>query len=58
MTALSIEPVNKEIKSKRKFYRQWFHNILKRFDVLSNFPFTKREIMRDYYCKYGIYELP
>ena len=26
-----------------------FHNILRRFDVLSNFPFTTSETMRDYY---------
>ena len=28
-----------------------FHNILKRFDVLPSFLFTKRETMRDYYLQ-------
>ena len=27
----------------------YFHNILRVFDVLPNFPFTKNETMRDYY---------
>ena len=26
-----------------------FHNILRLFDVLTNFPFTTNETMRDYY---------
>ena len=30
------------------FYNH-FHNILRLFDVLPNFPFTKIETMRDYY---------
>ena len=28
-----------------------FHNILKLFDVLPNFPFTTSETMRDYYLQ-------
>ena len=28
-----------------------FHNILRRFDVLPNFPFTTSEMMRDYYLQ-------
>ena len=28
-----------------------FHNILRRFDVLPSFLFTKRETMRDYYLQ-------
>ena len=35
-----------------------FHNILRPFDVLLNFPFTTSEAMRNYYYKRGIYELP
>ena len=27
----------------------YFHNILRLFDVLTNFTFTKSEAMRDYY---------
>ena len=36
----------------------YFHNILRLFDVLTNFPFTKSETMCDYYSKHGICELP
>ena len=28
-----------------------FHNILRLFDVLPNFPFATREAMRDYYLQ-------
>ena len=30
-------------------FHNHFHNILRLFDVLSNFPFTTSETMRDYY---------
>ena len=32
--------VNKEIKSKRNFADNHFHNILRLFDVFLNFPFA------------------
>ena len=35
-----------------------FHNILRLFDVLPNFPFTASKTMCDYYLKQGISELP
>ena len=44
MTFLTNLAVNKDIKSKIQF-----HNILILFDVLSNFPSTTSETMRDYY---------
>ena len=28
-----------------------FHNILRLFDVLTNYPFTKSETLRDYYLE-------
>ena len=31
------------------FYYNFFHNILRLFDVLINFPFTSSEKIRDYY---------
>ena len=31
-----------------RFYCNQFHNILRLFDVLPNFPFTKSETMGDY----------
>ena len=34
--------------SKRKFTDNHFDDILRLFDVLSNFPFTKSEMKRDY----------
>ena len=40
--------VNKKIKSKRNFADNQFHNILRLFDVLPNFPFTTSETMGDY----------
>ena len=40
--ALATNPANPA-----KHYNH-FHNILRLFDVLSNFPFTKSETMRDY----------
>ena len=30
-------------------FHNHFHNILRLFDVLSNFPFTTSEMMREYY---------
>ena len=39
---------NKNIKGKTKFCNH-FHNILRLFDVLPSFPFTKSETMGDYY---------
>ena len=35
-----------------------FHNILRLFDVLPNFPFTTSETMGYESYKHGIYELP
>ena len=35
-----------------------FHNILRLFDVLPNFPFTASETMVVITYKHGIYELP
>ena len=37
-----------------RLYFNHFHNILRLFDVLPNFPFTTSETMRDYYFKYGM----
>ena len=34
---------------KEKFSYNHFHNILRLFDVLTSFPFTTSETMRDYY---------
>ena len=36
-------------KNKKEMSCNHFHNILRLFDVLPNFPFTTSEIMRDYY---------
>ena len=41
--------VNKTYKAKENFSDNHFHNILRLFDVLPNFPFTTSETMRDYY---------
>ena len=46
---LAIGAVNKDIKRKENFADNRFHNILRLFDVLSNFPFTTSETMGDYY---------
>ena len=35
-----------------------FHNTLRLFDVLPNFPFTTSETMQIIAYKHGIYELP
>ena len=50
--------VNKDIKSKRKFSRSHFYNILRLFDILPIFfsPQVKRFPIITY--KYGIYEFP
>ena len=49
MTVLANLAVNKDIKSKRKFVDNYFHNILRLFDILLNFRFTTSETMGDYY---------
>ena len=52
MTVLTNLTVNKNIKSKKKEKKiadNQFHNILRLFDVLLNFPFTTSETMGDYY---------
>ena len=36
-------------KAKENFADNPFHNIVRLFDVLPNFPFTTSETMRDYY---------
>ena len=41
--------VNKDKKAKVNCTDNDFHNILRLFDVLPNFPFTISETMRDYY---------
>ena len=41
--------VNKTYKAKENFSDNHFHNILRLFDVLPNFPFTASETMRDFY---------
>ena len=44
--------VNKDIKSKKnKFENNHFHNVLRLFDVLPNFPIITSETMHDYYLK-------
>ena len=40
--------VNKDEKSKGNFADNHFHNILRLFNVLSRFTFTKSETKRDY----------
>ena len=49
MTVLLNLAVNKDLKSKSKFADNYFHNILRLFDVLTNLPFTRSETIRDYY---------
>ena len=34
---------------KENFADNHFYNVLRHFDVLTNFPFTTSETMRDYY---------
>ena len=46
--SLIIGAANKDIKTKRKFCN-YFHNILRFFDVLPNFPFPGSETMPNYY---------
>ena len=46
---LTIGAVNKDIKSKRTFADNHFHNILRLFDVLPTSLFITGETMRDYY---------
>ena len=41
--------VNKEIQAKENFADHHFHSILRFFDILQSFPFTKSETMDDYY---------
>ena len=41
--------VNEDLGKKKKFADNIFHNILRHFDILPNFPFTASETMRDYY---------
>ena len=41
MTVFNIGSVNKDIKTRRNFADNHFHNILRLFDVLPNFLFTK-----------------
>ena len=51
----SINPI-KYLNVYADSYNQ-FHNILRLFDVLPNFPFSTSETMCDYTHKHGIYEL-
>ena len=45
------------VNAERYIYNQ-FYNILRLFDILSNFPFTKSETIAIITYKHGIYELP
>ena len=47
MTIVTKYPISKGIK--KAITWSYFHNISRLFDVLSNFPFTASETMRDYY---------
>ena len=49
MTVLTNVAVHKNIKSKGKFCRNYFDNILRLFDILLNFFSTTSETMRYYY---------
>ena len=51
---LTTGAVNKDIKSKRKFWKQSFCNSLGLFDVLPNFLFATSAFISN---KHGIYEL-
>ena len=35
----------------------YFHNILRRFDVSKNFPFTTSETMRDYFSRSALFNM-
>ena len=41
---VTIGAVNKPIKRKANFEENHFHNILRLFDVLTNFPFTAHTV--------------
>ena len=43
--------VNKDIQAKQNFADHHFHSILRFFDILQSFPFTKSETMGDYYLE-------
>ena len=47
--ALTNLATNKDLKSKENFADNHFHNILRLFHILPNFPFTTSESIRDYY---------
>ena len=49
MTVLTNLVVNKYVKAKENIADNQFHNILRRFDVLPNFPFTTSETIGDCY---------
>ena len=49
-----MELLIKTEKGKEHFSDNHFHNFLGLFNVLTSFPFTTSETMRDYY----LYELP
>ena len=49
MTVLTNLVINENIKSKRNLADNQFHNILRLFDVLPNFPFTTSETVSYYY---------
>ena len=51
MIFLTSLAVNKEIKFKRNFEDNLFHNIFRLFDVLPSFLSTKSETMRNYYLQ-------
>ena len=55
-TMLRFQMLFKMIEEKQKFrIFAWsynpFHNILRLFDILTNFPFTSSETMGDYYLQ-------
>ena len=50
--SLKVLITYKKINTNMKTYNH-FHNILRIFDVLANFPYTTSETMRDYYLQTG-----
>ena len=50
MLEKSQKTVETEPSTQPHFYNH-FHNTLRLFDILPNFPFTTSETMRDYYLK-------
>ena len=49
MLLREIQLVMKTSDTKENSANKYFHNILRLFNVLTNFPFTRSETIRDYY---------